>query len=106
MTERFVSVAALADVPEGEARVFEVEERKVLLSKVEGQIYAVENVCSHDDGPLGEGTLEGHAIVCPRHGARFDIRDGSVLSMPAAFPIRSYPTRIEKDQVLVDLGSG
>ena len=103
MSETFVPVAPLKEVPEGEARVFHVNGQSLLLCQVDGSVYAIEDICTHDDGPLGDGTLEGFAIECPRHGAKFDVRDGSVLSMPAAYPVRSFPTRVEDGQVHVDL---
>lgn len=96
----FVSIAP-ADVAPGQARVVIHEGWRYAVCNVEGTYHVVDDTCTHDDGPLGEGKLEGCAIVCPRHGARFDVRDGKVLSMPAAYPIRAYPTRVEKGQVQV-----
>lgn len=104
MTARFVSVARLADIPVGSARVFKVEGVRLALCNVGGTIFAVDDTCTHDNGPLGEGHLDDHAIECPRHGARFDVRTGAVLRMPAVFPIRSYPTRVENGEIAVDLG--
>ena len=72
------------------------------MARVGGRLHAVEDRCSHDDGSLGEGVLEGCALVCPRHGARFDVRDGSVLRMPAVSPILSVAVREEEGRVLVD----
>jgi 3-phenylpropionate/trans-cinnamate dioxygenase ferredoxin subunit len=103
VSDNFVTVAREDEVPEGEAKVFEVNDERVLLCRVEGSIFAIEDVCTHDDGPLGEGTLEGHAIECPRHGAQFDVRTGEVLSMPAAYPVKSFPVRVEDGEVKVDL---
>lgn len=101
--KRFVPVAAVGEVPPGEARVFEVEDRSIALCNVEGRFHAIDNLCTHDDGPLGDGKLHGTAIECPRHGARFDVRTGAVLRMPAAFPVRAYPTRVENGRVLVEI---
>lgn len=101
--KRYVPVARVSDVPPGEARVFEAEGLSLALCNVGGKIYAIDNLCTHDDGPLGDGKLRGHAIECPRHGAQFDVRTGAVLRMPAAFPVQSYPTRIEGGQVLVEI---
>lgn len=105
MTERFVSAGSASDVAEGEAKVVKANGLEVALCKVEGRIYCVENKCSHDDGPLGEGLLDGYAIVCPRHGARFDVRTGEVLRMPAAFPCRAFAVKTKGDAVLVDVGA-
>ncbi len=105
MSDNFVTVAKLGDIPVGEARVVTASGRRLALCNVDGQIYAIDDTCTHDDGPLGSGTLDGHAIECPRHGARFDVRDGRVLQMPAAFPVRSYPARIVNDEIQIDIGS-
>jgi 3-phenylpropionate/trans-cinnamate dioxygenase ferredoxin subunit len=68
-----------------------------------GQLYAIADVCSHDDGPLGDGDLEGMEVVCPRHGARFDVRDGKVTSLPAAIDIPAYPVRVVDGQIEIGL---
>lgn len=106
MAEKFVTVAKTGDIPVGEARVVDVPEHdsRLALCNVEGVIYAIDDTCTHDDGPLGAGRLDGHAIECPRHGARFDVRDGRVLRMPAAFPVRAYATRVIDGDIQVNLG--
>ena len=101
MAAEFVKVAKVTDVASGEAVACEVGDREIALCNVDGEFYAVENVCTHDDGELTGGHLEDHAIVCPRHGARFDVRTGEVLRMPASFPIRTYTTKIENGTVYV-----
>jgi 3-phenylpropionate/trans-cinnamate dioxygenase ferredoxin subunit len=106
MADQFVTVARASDIPKGQARVVELAEQnaRLALCNVDGTIYAIDDTCTHDDGPLGAGHLEGHAIECPRHGAKFDVRNGRVLSMPAAFPVKSYVTRVVDGNVQVDLG--
>ena len=96
----YVSIAR-ADVPPGQVRVALFEGWRYAVANVNGTYHVVDDTCTHDDGPLGEGRLDGCAIVCPRHGARFDVTDGKVLSMPAAFPIRAYPTRVEGGEVQI-----
>ena len=73
----------------------------LLLTHVGGCFYAISDRCTHDDGPLGEGVLEGFAIVCPRHGAKFDVRDGRVLAMPATRATPAYEVKVEGDDVFV-----
>ncbi len=75
----------------------------MLLCNVDGTIYAVEDVCTHDGAPLDQGELEGSCIVCPRHGARFDVTSGAALTLPAVLPLPTYPVRIEGDAVYVDV---
>jgi len=99
----FVKAAKLSDVPLGRVVVVEVGDEDVALCNVGGHIYAVADVCTHDGGPLGEGYLFGEEIECPRHGARFDVRDGSVTSLPAVVPIPTYDVRVDGDDVLVDV---
>jgi 3-phenylpropionate/trans-cinnamate dioxygenase ferredoxin subunit len=99
----YVKVATVHEVAEGQAKVFEVDDSRVLLCKVGGHCYAIADVCTHDGGPLGDGDLDGHEIICPRHGARFDVRTGAVLAFPAIMPVASYPVKVEGEDVCVNL---
>ena len=105
MSEPLVPACKASEVTEGHAKIVTVKGVEVALCRVEGTVYGVENKCSHDDGPLGEGELEGYAIVCPRHGAKFDVRTGEVLRMPAAFPCRVFAVKTVGDDVQVDVGT-
>ncbi len=95
-SRKWVDVAPVDDVPEGEVKTFTIDAQRVAVARANGQLYAVQDLCSHDDGPLGDGGLEEFAIVCPRHGAKFDVRTGAVLAMPAIAPIETFPV-MEKD---------
>jgi len=95
-------LCALADLPEGEARVFDVDGVELAAARSGTKVFVVENRCSHDDGPLGEGRLVGTEIECPRHGARFDLATGRATRMPAVAPIATYTARIEGEVVLVE----
>jgi 3-phenylpropionate/trans-cinnamate dioxygenase ferredoxin subunit len=97
----FVRVCKVSDVPDPGKHVVEVGERYVVLFHVDGRFYALDDVCTHDGGPLGEGFLEGFTIACPRHGAKFDIRDGRVLCMPATSGTPAHEVRVEGDEVFV-----
>jgi 3-phenylpropionate/trans-cinnamate dioxygenase ferredoxin subunit len=99
----FVRVANVADVPDPGRMLVEIDDRMIALFQVAGHFYAIDDVCTHDGGPLAEGKLEGFAIACPRHGARFDIRDGRVLSMPATQPTVAHEVKVEGDGVFVRL---
>jgi 3-phenylpropionate/trans-cinnamate dioxygenase ferredoxin subunit len=99
----FVPVASAADVPAGEVRVVEVSGRSLCLAHVDGRFYAIDNVCTHDGGTLGEGYVFGMQVECPRHGARFDLETGRVMALPAVLPVKTYPTRLEGDSVEVDV---
>lgn len=97
----WVDVAALADLPPGSRRVVEADGTRVLVANVDGELLAVEDLCSHDGNPLDGGALEGDRIVCPRHGARFCLRTGRALTPPAYEPIAVFPVRVEDGRVQV-----
>ena len=101
---KFVRAASVDDIPEGRAIVVDIDGDSLALARVGGDVYCIDNVCTHDGGPLGEGELEGTALECPRHGARFDVCTGRALSFPAVVPVNSYDVKIDGQDVLVDLG--
>jgi 3-phenylpropionate/trans-cinnamate dioxygenase ferredoxin component len=95
-------IAKRTDIPPGTAKRVEVDGVEVLLCNVDGELYAVEDVCTHDGGPLDQGVLEGCVIECPRHGATFDVRTGAALSLPAIEPLPTYRVRVEGDDVFIE----
>ena len=103
MTGEFVSVSKASEIPIGHLKPVSVQGKRLLVCHTEQGFYAVDDTCTHDDGPLADGLLDGNAIECPRHGARFDVTTGTVLCLPAAIPIRSYPVRVDGDDVKVSL---
>jgi 3-phenylpropionate/trans-cinnamate dioxygenase ferredoxin subunit len=102
-TAEYIAVATVDELPNGARKIVEVDGRPLAVFNIAGTLYAIADVCSHDDGPVAEGELDGHEIECPRHGARFDVRSGKVLSFPAIVDIPAYPVRVENGQVLVGL---
>jgi 3-phenylpropionate/trans-cinnamate dioxygenase ferredoxin subunit len=100
-TARYVTVAKVGEIPEGGVKITRVDDELLAIFHVAGQYYAINDVCTHDGGPLAEGPLEGHVIECPRHGARFDIRTGAVLCMPATAPVPTHETRVVGDEIQV-----
>lgn len=99
----FVAVAKVDEVGDGERMLLEVDDRSLAVFRIAGKYFAIADVCSHDDGPVAEGDIEGEEIVCPRHGAHFDLRTGKALTLPAVVDIPSYPVRVEGDEILVGL---
>jgi 3-phenylpropionate/trans-cinnamate dioxygenase ferredoxin subunit len=97
----FVTVARTDDLPPGARIVVDVNDHYIAIFNVGGTLWAIEDVCTHDGGPLAEGELDGTVIECPRHGARFDITTGAVLSMPAVTPVPWYEVRVQGDEVQV-----
>lgn len=99
----YVKVAAVSSVPDPGRLALEINERLVVLFHVGGQFYCVDDVCTHDGGPLGEGPLHDHCVACPRHGAKFDIRTGAAVTMPATEGIATHDVRVEGNEVYVRL---
>jgi 3-phenylpropionate/trans-cinnamate dioxygenase ferredoxin component len=99
--EKFIKVAQLSDVLPGELLRVEVGGRLICLARVDDQVYAVDDDCTHISGPLDQGDLEGCVLTCPLHLARFDVRTGKVLRGPARDDLPTYAVRIEGDDVLV-----
>ncbi len=97
----FITVATTNALPPGERIVVETSGHYVAIFNVDNRYYAIEDVCTHDDGPLAEGELDGTVIECPRHGAKFDITSGAVLSFPAIKPVPRYETRVNGTDVQI-----
>ncbi len=100
---KFQKVATRTELPLGGKLLAVVDGRAIAVFNVEGSFYAIDDVCTHDGGPLAEGELQGCAIMCPRHGAKFDVRTGKALSFPAFEPIACHVVEIQGDDVLVAL---
>ena len=98
-----ITIAKKDEVSEGEKKMFAVGDKRLALFNVGGVYYCIGDICSHDDGPVAEGECEGYEIECPRHGARFDLRDGSVLSFPAIRGIPSSPVALVGDEITIDI---
>ncbi len=98
----FVRVASTSEIRPGEKKIVEVDGLLVVVINLGGEYYAIEDVCTHDGGPLGEGKLEDGQIICPRHGSRFDVRTGAALPLPAFEPAPTFDVRVEGDDILVE----
>jgi len=96
-------VAKLSEIAPGTTRRVVLNSIEILLCNVDGKIYAIEDVCTHDGGPLDQGTLEGECVVCPRHGATFDVRTGDALTLPAVIPLMTFDVTVQGDDVFVDV---
>lgn len=97
----FIEIAPASELPNGERLFVEIEGRSIVIFNIAGQYFAIADVCTHDDGPLGDGDLEGYNIVCPRHGAEFDVRTGKVMQMPAVVDVPAYPVQIRDGMIFV-----
>ena len=97
------AVAKRDEIPVGSTKRVVVGDTALLICNVDGTFYAIEDVCTHEGGPLDQGELQGCRIMCPRHGALFDVTSGAALTLPAVVPLETYPVRAEGDDVLVDV---
>jgi 3-phenylpropionate/trans-cinnamate dioxygenase ferredoxin component len=95
-------VAAAAEIPPGTAKPFSVEGTGILVCNVDGDFYAIEDTCTHDGGQLDQGTMEGLCVVCPRHGATFDVRTGAATP-PAVMPVLTFPVRVAQGDIFVEV---
>ncbi|HJP40982.1 MAG TPA: non-heme iron oxygenase ferredoxin subunit [Dehalococcoidia bacterium] len=87
----------------GTVGVIEVGGQRVAICNADGDYFAIDDACSHDGAPLDQGVLDGLSVECPRHGARFDIRTGKALSLPAIQPTATYATRVVEGQLEVEV---
>ncbi len=97
------AVARKSEIADGATKRVTVGEQSVLLCNVAGEIFAIEDVCTHDGGPLDEGELMGDRIMCPRHGAFFDVKSGAALTLPAIVPVQTFKVRTDGDDIFLEL---
>ena len=99
----FIEIAPVEELPNGERLFVEIEGKPIVIFNIAGQFFSIGDVCSHDDGPVGEGDIEGDNIVCPRHGAEFEIRTGKAVQLPAVVDIPAYPVRVVDGMIQLGL---
>lgn len=102
----FFSIGKEDELSEGERLFVEIGNWPMVILNIEGEIFAIADVCTHDNGPLGDGEVDDHIIKCPRHGATFDIKTGEVLSLPAMVDIPVYPAKIVNGEIFVGIPKG
>jgi 3-phenylpropionate/trans-cinnamate dioxygenase ferredoxin component len=100
-----VTVCPAGELPEGEMRLLDVEGRKIGVFNCDGELYAIEDRCSHDDGPLAEGEFDPDActVECPRHGSLFDLTTGRPKTLPAYVPVETFSVTIEDDAIQLEV---
>lgn len=99
----FVEVALEAELPVNERLFIDIDGKPVVIINLAGKLFAVGDVCTHDNGPVGDGELDGYELICPRHGARFDIRSGKATKAPAFTDIPSFPVKVESGKVYIEI---
>ena len=101
-----LTVCSLEDLPAGDMRLIEADGRKIgVFHAGDGELYAIEDRCSHDDGPLAEGEFDAAActVECPRHGSLFDLRTGKPKTLPAYVPVETFEARVEDGDVKLEV---
>lgn len=96
---QFFEIIEASEIPPGKRLFIELDDKPIIIFNVDGEFFAVDDECTHDNGPLSDGDLEGYCVTCPRHGAMFDIRSGKVKKLPAVKDINTYLVRV-KDGIL------
>ena len=99
----FVEVAKTNEIKPGEGKLIEIDDNKIALFNCEGSYYAIQNTCTHQGGPLCEGDLEGDKVICPWHGAEFDVKTGNVLGPPAEESVKSYRVQVDGDSIKIEI---
>jgi 3-phenylpropionate/trans-cinnamate dioxygenase ferredoxin component len=99
----FVEIAKTSELPPGERLFVELGSKPIVLFNIAGTLFAIGDVCTHDNGPLGDGEVDGHEVICPRHGARFDIRSGKTMGLPAVVDIPAYPVRVREEKIEIGI---
>ncbi|MFJ3315916.1 non-heme iron oxygenase ferredoxin subunit [Herbaspirillum huttiense] len=103
ISDQWVQAVSVEAIPEEEVIGVDVGGKEIALYRVDGQVYATDNICTHGHARLCDGFLEGHEIECPLHQGKFDIRDGRAMCAPLTVDVRTYPIRIEEGKVFVAL---
>jgi len=99
----FVKVATTGEIPPGRCKGVEVDGRPIAVINLDGTYYATDDTCTHRGALLSEGDLEGKEIICPLHGAVFDVTSGEVVEPPASEPITCYNVRVSGDAIEVEV---
>lgn len=98
-----IDAAKIGELEPGRAKLVEIEGREIALFNCDGEYYAIDNLCTHVGGPLCEGEIDGYTVICPWHGAEFDIKSGTVLSPPAEENVNSYKVHIDDNFIQIEI---
>ena len=103
MTENYVKLASLHELSTSKLKRVTIDNQDICLAYIDGNVYAVDDMCSHEDASLSKGSLHENCVKCPLHGSRFDLKTGVALDEPAEDPINTYEVKVVDDDILVNL---
>jgi 3-phenylpropionate/trans-cinnamate dioxygenase ferredoxin subunit len=103
MSDQYTTVASLKDLKTRKLLCVKPQGLRIALAYVDGKVFAIDDMCSHEDASLAKGSLHGECVKCPLHGSRFDLNTGEALDEPAEEPVTTYPVKVEGDDILVKL---
>lgn len=103
MSTSWIDIAALYALPEDDVIAIDTSGKSIALYRVDGEVYASDNICTHGNARLCDGFLEGHEIECPLHQGKFDIRNGKAMCAPLTEDLKTYPVKIEGQRVFVEI---
>ena len=107
MSENFVRVADTKDIQPSTMKAVELDNsQSICIANIDGKYYAIDNTCTHEGGPLADGTLEGYEVECPWHGSKFDVRTGAVTNPPATEPETTFEVKVDGNNILVKKQKG
>src|SRR5215475_12767367 len=101
LSENFLKVADTKDIQPSQMKEVQIDGEDVCIANLDGKYYAIGNVCTHEGGPLADGTLDGYEVECPWHGSKFDVRTGEVRNPPADTPQLAYEVKVDNDKILI-----
>ena len=99
----YYEIAQVEELPRGKRLFIEVDGKPIVIFNIDGIYFGKSDICTHDCGPVGEGQLEGEQVICPRHGARFDVRSGKALTTPAFIDVQTHPIRVVDGKIKIGL---
>ncbi len=100
---KFKKVATTADIPNGGMKAFHIGHDRIIVCNIGNKFYALLDECTHDSAPISSGNIQNNEVVCPRHGARFEIQTGEVKAPPALVPLDTYEVKIEDNDIYIKL---
>lgn len=101
MAQDWIDVARVGEIADNACILYDLDDEDIAVYHLDGEYFAIEDRCTHDGGDLASGWVEGGCAVCPRHGARFDIRTGRVMAPPAYEDIHAFPVRVHQDMIQI-----